>query len=138
MMIDTLPLDLFGEDEPEPPALPAAPATATCPWCAAAVAPDVAMCPACDARILPSEPPPLPAHDGICQWCGAAIAPDIDTCPECGWDARGDNDAEMPGITIPLSESEVRALYGDADPEPDTDDAIALVADIISMLLPRG
>jgi RNA polymerase subunit RPABC4/transcription elongation factor Spt4 len=140
-MIDSLPLDLFGEDEPEATPVPSdvAPAAAvTCPWCEAVVTPEAVTCPACGARISPSAPPAAPPHDGICQWCGATIAPDIDACPACGWDARGDNEAELPGLTTPLSDSEIRALYGDDAEEENADDTIFLVAEIISTLLPRG
>jgi hypothetical protein len=158
-MIDRLPLDLFGEDEPEPattdqttvastPAADPVPeaaadadadpaATVSCPWCAATVPADLRTCPACDATIpVPESPAPAPV-DGICQWCGATIAPDVDICPDCGWDARGDSQVELPGLTTPLSEEQIRSLYG-GDPEPEIDDSIALAADIISLILPRG
>jgi len=138
-MIDSLPLDLFGTGEPEDATHPDGPVSAICPWCAAHVAPDATTCPECDARLLPNEPAKPESHDGICQWCGSTIAPGIDACPTCGWDARGDNEVEIPGITTPLSESQVRSLYGDNDgSEPYTDDAIALVTEIIGVIPPRG
>lgn len=136
-MIDSLPLDLFGDDEPEEAAAPVATATASCPWCEAVVAEGATACSECGARLISDVAPATEPDDSICQWCGATIAPDIDACPECGWDARGDSEIELPGITTPLSESEIRALYGDDDDtEPDTGDTIALVADIISLILP--
>jgi ribosomal protein L40E len=143
-MIDKLPLDLFGKGEPESePAEPNEPPAATCPWCSAAVTIDATDCPECGARILRAEPAPDadPAedlHEGICRWCGATIAPDDDICPECGWDARGDSEIEMPGITTPLSESAIRSLYGgDEEPELDPTEAVALAAEVISLILPR-
>jgi RNA polymerase subunit RPABC4/transcription elongation factor Spt4 len=158
-MIDRLPLDLFGDGEPEsapsegteaapaeaastpvaePTASPAGPTAATvnCPWCAASVPADARICPACEARIPGPEPATPQRHDGICQWCGATIAAEIDTCPDCGWDARGSSEIEMPGLTTPLSEEQIRSLYGD-DPEPDPGDIIALAADIITLIVPR-
>lgn len=143
-MINTLPLDLFGADEPEPAPseLDESPAS-TCPWCSAIVASDTTACPECGARIFHAEPAPSeePAEaldEGICQWCGTTIEPDIDVCPECGWDARGDSGIEMPGITTPLSESAIRSLYGgDEEPEADLADAIGLAADIINLILPN-
>jgi hypothetical protein len=135
-MIDTLPLDLFGEDEPDTPPKADAPATPTCPWCGTGVAADARICPECDARIAPVEPPAPPPHAGICQWCATRIEPDDDYCPSCGWDARGDNEVEMPGITTPLSEDQIRTLYGGDDPEPSPADTIALAADLISLILP--
>ena len=152
-MIDSLPLDMFGDDEPEDapatdapateaPATDAAttdaPATTNCPWCEAEIAGDATTCPACGARIRPDVPAPPTPLDSICQWCGATIAPEIDTCPACGWDARGENQVEMPGITTPLSETQIRSLYGgDAEAEPDPADAIALVAELIGLILPN-
>lgn len=153
-MIDRLPLDLFGGDEPEP----AAPAevgvdaistaestpepairqevTSTCPWCAAVVPADARICPACEARIPVPEPGTLTHHDGICQWCGATISPAVDICPDCGWDARGENEIDMPGLTTPLSEEQIRSLYGGDDPEADVSDSIAFAAEIISLIVP--
>ena len=135
-MIDSLPLDLFGDDEPETTPTPTATATATCPWCGTEVAADAETCPACEARITPVEPPTPPPHAGICQWCATVLEPDDDTCSACGWDARGDNEIEMPGITTPLSENQIRSLYGGDDPDNDTGDTIALAADLISLILP--
>ena len=135
-MIDTLPLDLFGDDEPEATPQPAALATATCPWCGVEVAADARICPKCEARIAPVEPPAPPPHAGICQWCATPIEPDDDSCPSCGWDARGGNEVEMPGITTPLTEDQIRSLYGGDDSEPDLDDSIALAAEIISLIVP--
>ncbi len=137
-MIDTLPLDLFGEDEsPAPQRRQMIGPTVACPWCAAEVAPDARTCPACEARIPPAEPPTPAPHAGICQWCGATIEPEDDTCPACGWDARGGNEIEMPGITTPLSENQIRSLYGGDDEDDDTGDAIALAADLIGIILPK-
>lgn len=144
-MIDKLPLDLFGEGEPEPaPPAPDQSLAPTCPWCSAIVTSDATTCPECDASIVHTEPAPddersAAQHEGVCQWCGAAIAPNSDACPACGWDALGDNEAELPGLTTPLSEAEIRSLYGGDEAEPDHEaDAILLVAEIISTLLPRG
>jgi RNA polymerase subunit RPABC4/transcription elongation factor Spt4 len=146
-MIDRLPLDLFGNDEPEPassadvvatpaPATEPGPATVNCPWCATSVPADARTCPACEARIPSPEPATPQRHDGSCQWCGATIAAEIDICPDCGWDARGSSEIEMPGLTTPLSEEQIRSLYG-GDPEPDPGDVIALAADIITLIVPR-
>ena len=136
-MIDTLPLNLFGDDEEPDATTPAGDrATATCPWCAAEVASDARTCPACEARIVSVESPARAPHAGICQWCGATIEPDEDTCPACGWDARGGSEIEIPGITTPLSENQIRSLYGGDDPEPDPADTIALAVDLISLILP--
>lgn len=137
-MIDSLPLDLFGNDDPDNAVAPTAQRTTTCPWCAATVTLDASTCPACEARLSASDPPAPEPHNGICQWCGSAITPDTEACPACGWDARGDNEVEMPGITTPLSESQVRTLYGGSDPEPDANDTAAIVAEIVGALRLRG
>lgn len=134
-MIDTLPLDLFGEDEPEPPAPPTSQQTVACPWCAATASSDATACPECGARLISAEPPAPPYHDGICQWCGATIAPDVDACPECGWDARGESEIEMPGITTPLTENQIRSLYGGGEDEPTPEDALSIASDIVGMIL---
>ncbi len=99
----------------------------------------MSTCPECDARLLPNQPATPEPHDGICQWCGSAITPGIDACSTCGWDARGDNEVEMPGITTPLSESQVRSLYGgNDDPDPHVDIASEIAAVIIGAFLPQG
>ena len=140
-MIDSLPLDMFGDDEPESPPAEETTATVACPWCAASVAADAEFCTDCGARIPDATPPPSISPDGICQWCGAPIAPDVDACPECGWDARGDSEIEMPGITTPLTENQIRSVYGGDDPADDLEgeaDAIALATEVIRLFLPRG
>jgi RNA polymerase subunit RPABC4/transcription elongation factor Spt4 len=139
-MIDSLPLDMFGEDDPEDTPEPAMPAATTCPWCEAEVAGDATNCPACGARIVRAESPAPEPVDNACQWCGATIPPDAETCPECGWDARGDNDVEMPGLTTPLTESQVRSLYGGDeidDSDQDVAGTIGLAVDLINLILPR-
>ncbi|HYI16476.1 MAG TPA: hypothetical protein VEX37_13860, partial [Thermomicrobiales bacterium] len=96
-------------------------------------------CPACEARIPAAEPLAPTIHDGICQWCAATIEPEDDYCQACGWDARGDSEIEMPGITTPLSEEHIRSLYGgDDEDDDDTDNSIGLAVDLISLILPSG
>ncbi len=43
----------------------------------------------------------------------------------------------MPGLTTPLTEEQIRTLYGGDEPEPDPADTIALAADLISLILPQ-
>jgi len=143
-MIDKLPIDLFHDDDADTPATidptsvaPPSPqsATTTGPWCAATVPTGSQTCPGCEARIPIPEPVTTARHDGICQWCGATIVYDIDACPDCGWDARGDCDVELPGLTTPFSEEQIRTLYGGDDAGPDTGDSIDLAANIIRLII---
>ncbi len=135
-MIDSLPLDLFGEDEPGDEPVAEAPATAVCLWCSAEVAADARICHACGARLVPVEPPEPRPHEGMCQWCSTEIAPGDDACPSCGWDAQGDSEITMPGVTTPLSETQIRSLYGgDEEQEPGADDAVSVVAEVLSLIL---
>jgi hypothetical protein len=148
-MINRLPLDLFGEVEPAAEQAPESARVAPvvrCGWCGVEVRAGEGLCPACGSNVTPAEAAPEDAsvemvaagpRESVCQWCGAEIGPEDERCPACGWDARPDNEAEIPGLTVPLSETQVRAIYG-GDEEDDADAGMTAIAIISEILRSAG
>jgi hypothetical protein len=77
MEIDSLPLDVFGDNDSSP----------------------THLAPVDEADPL-SEQPAL-AERLECQWCDEQLLPDMATCPRCG-SPIADPTLEVPGLTHPL------------------------------------
>ena len=140
--INTLPLDMFDDDEPgdapeAPPAaeapVGAAPTADTpaasedtdtaptgerrwCQWCGVVDDPLAETCPTCGGHLtvqVPAEQRPV-AGEVECQWCDAKVPPDTLVCPKCG-SRLADPSQTFYGLNAPLPGTDLpplRVPYG--------------------------
>lgn len=119
-----------------------------CQWCGKPAAATDEVCSTCHGRLRPIDAMAGEAYGAevmlapdpdTCQWCSAAVAPEDENCPICGGIARGDTSQVLPGITVPLSEEQLAAMFHQEmvnEPDDVTDTIVRIGIKVVQQLLP--
>ena len=146
-MIDSAPLDLFGDEADDDLHLEMQ-RMALCQWCGVEHPADGITCPDCGATLLREviqADSPLPAAEDVepapathCPWCDTPVTPDAEQCPTCYATLVGDPDLVLPGVNVPLHESVLwaremaaREAEDGADPTDTALDLLMLVGRVL-------